>query len=106
MVYNPRIYGGIKGVLLPISRRGALIAIYGAPPSCNYCGKLGQPKTGWAPHDNWKGYHWGGLTLDHIIPRCLDGANEIDNYQILCEECNQAKSRIEQKVYRELGGYG
>jgi len=31
------------------------------------------------------------LTIDHIIPRALNGDDEEENYQILCEECNRAK---------------
>lgn len=37
------------------------------------------------------------LTIDHVIPKCMGGANNIKNYQTLCAPCNQKKSnRIEQ----------
>jgi hypothetical protein len=32
------------------------------------------------------------LQIDHITPIALDGGNEIDNLQLLCAKCNQAKS--------------
>jgi 5-methylcytosine-specific restriction endonuclease McrA len=31
------------------------------------------------------------LTIDHIIPKALNGENNDDNYQLLCEECNRKK---------------
>ena len=40
---------------------------------CRYCGEMDR------------------LTLDHILPKCLGGTNEISNLQFLCFTCNQAK---------------
>lgn len=31
------------------------------------------------------------LTIDHIIPKALNGGDEEENYQILCEKCNEDK---------------
>ena len=31
------------------------------------------------------------LTIDHVVPRSRGGADDIENYQILCWDCNQAK---------------
>ena len=33
----------------------------------------------------------GKLTVDHVVPRCLGGANAQTNLQTLCERCNHAK---------------
>lgn len=32
------------------------------------------------------------FNIDHIIPRCNGGPNEISNYQTMCYECNTKKS--------------
>ena len=32
-----------------------------------------------------------GLTIDHIVPRCLGGSNETQNLQTLCWWCNNKK---------------
>ena len=39
---------------------------------------------------------WGKLTVDHIVPLILGGANSIDNIQPLCYRCNYSKNN---KVY-------
>lgn len=46
------------------------------------------------------------LTIDHIIPKCLGGSNELQNLQYLCVDChrnkdgNLKKSKI-QKVFKK-----
>ena len=32
------------------------------------------------------------LTIDHVVPRSRGGPDDIDNYQILCCDCNQKKA--------------
>jgi 5-methylcytosine-specific restriction endonuclease McrA len=32
------------------------------------------------------------LTRDHVVPQALGGSNCIENIQILCVACNQAKA--------------
>lgn len=33
------------------------------------------------------------LTRDHIVPKCQGGGNELSNLQVLCELCNNQKSK-------------
>lgn len=44
-----------------------------AKHSCKKCGKLAM------------------LTIDHIIPQLHGGTDDIENLQVLCQSCNQAK---------------
>ena len=32
------------------------------------------------------------LTIDHVVPKSRGGPDDIDNYQILCWDCNQRKA--------------
>ena len=32
------------------------------------------------------------LTKDHIIPRAAGGADSLNNYQPMCERCNEKKA--------------
>lgn len=48
--------------------------------------------------DNGRGEHWDlytddliPLTVDHIIPKSLGGANDMSNYQPMCFPCNNKK---------------
>lgn len=64
--------------------------------TCQDCGKkFEQPKT-------YSGrYGIKGLTLGHIIPRCLRGHFTPDNLSAQCEECNdKLGNQIWQKMLR------
>jgi ATP adenylyltransferase len=37
----------------------------------------------------------GPLHVDHIVPRSKDGANTIENFQILCFRCNGGKDKTD-----------
>jgi hypothetical protein len=45
------------------------------------------------------------LTIDHIIPKWMDGSNDEDNLQLICQACHDAKNRIELEVRLELLGF-
>lgn len=63
---------------------------------CSSCGVEGTKLVKGVAKD--KSEHWVvctqdliPFTVDHIIPRSLGGANNIDNYQPMCAPCNFAK---------------
>ncbi len=39
------------------------------------------------------------FTHDHILARCLGGNDSIENTQLMCQPCNNKKSRHEQKLF-------
>jgi len=53
-------------------KKRSLAERFGA--SCAYCGSTER------------------LTLDHRLPRSCGGSNRLDNLQLLCFDCNQAKA--------------
>ncbi|MBL1171813.1 MAG: HNH endonuclease [Chloroflexi bacterium] len=38
------------------------------------------------------------IELDHILPICDGGTNELSNFQLLCYECHKEKTRLEAKA--------
>lgn len=42
------------------------------------------------------------MTCDHILAQALGGTNDIDNLSTLCYPCNQAKSKTEYRLARDL----
>lgn len=50
-----------------------------AKKCCEDCGKPGNPDEGRT------------LAIDHVLPVCQGGTNDIDNLRLLCNFCNGAK---------------
>lgn len=50
--------------------------LYTATPYCNYCKKA---------------LAFNSITLDHIVPKCKGGSNDISNLAVSCYECNNLK---------------
>lgn len=65
------------GYSVPIDPKDArphLVALYGR--HCQACGRR-PPEV--------------RLTTDHVVPYALGGLDRLENYQLLCEDCNQMK---------------
>lgn len=72
---------------IPISTKKAL---YKAQKGrCAVCGEL-------------LGDDWGKIHVDHIIPWKLVGDELKDNYQDLCETCNECKSASTDYIFKNL----
>lgn len=59
-----------------VSSLNRLSSIFTIPCVCRCCGKTKEQ---------------GKLSLDHYIPQCAGGTNQIINLQILCQSCNSIK---------------
>lgn len=63
---------------------------------CFYCG-----------HDLVLDFRFGlgqwDATIDHKMPRCRGGSNNIDNLCLACKECNAAKADRTVEEWRALG---
>ena len=54
---------------------------------CRYCGK----RLGWLVRRGQvvDGEH--SVSIDHIVPRCRGGQNDMENLALACEPCNRRK---------------
>ena len=48
------------------------------------------------------GDNWSIIHVDHIIPWALVGDELKDNYQVLCETCNESKSANTDYIFKNL----
>jgi 5-methylcytosine-specific restriction endonuclease McrA len=44
------------------------------------------------------------LTIEHLVPLCLNGTNDATNIALACKECNQAKGKEAWRLKRQLNG--
>ncbi len=56
------------------------------PHECSYCKLLFQDKI--------------EATVDHIVPKCRGGLDEIENLCLACKECNDKKANRNAKKFR------
>lgn len=48
------------------------------------------------------GSDWSKIHIDHIIPWVLVGDELLDNYQALCDTCNQCKSSSTDYIFKNM----
>lgn len=39
------------------------------------------------------------MTLDHAVPSCRGGTNEMINFRVCCYECNQEKDYMNEREF-------
>lgn len=55
---------------------------------CNICKRQHNKKLA-----NTRPYkYFSAFEIDHIVPYSRGGRNHVDNYQLLCKDCNKKKS--------------
>lgn len=67
------------------------IAEWRRDPRCRRCGKVTHNVL---ISSDWK----NKSTVDHIICRALNGSDTEENFEMLCGECNNKKSKLEAKL--------
>lgn len=105
----------VDGVNYRVCMRSSRFKLFSRKRRCVCCNLLGTQMIldlhrGHAqPHFNLYGVRNGKLVLftrDHILPKSKGGANNITNYQTMCERCNKKKKNREITVKQlrcELG---
>lgn len=62
--------------------------------SCLYCG------------EDLRGRDNCDVTLDHLVPRCMDGDNRNHNLVTACKSCNSARAACDWREYAPGGACG
>jgi 5-methylcytosine-specific restriction endonuclease McrA len=103
----PKIGGSRKSIRLTVDDhqvsvkgRTKRLRMFKTSPVCVKCGRRGsvwllQSNNGYNPHLNLYAHEPNDtlclMTIDHIYPQSLGGLSCLENSQVMCSPCNQAK---------------
>lgn len=62
--------------------------LYENQKCCEYCGIVFK--------------NFSEITLDHIIPKCRNGSDDLENLTLCCSDCNGKKSHRSYKKFKKL----
>lgn len=101
----PKKHSSKKG----FSRKHAIAELAAINPACVCCGVVGSKLC--LGKDGAGGLHWDlytdddiALSVDHIVPKALGGKNHMENFQIMCSQCNTLKQHFPKRTdgYKKL----
>jgi len=101
----PQKHSSKKG----FSRKHAIAELAAINPACVCCGLVGSKLC--LGKDGAGGVHWDlytdddiALSVDHIVPKALGGKNHMENFQIMCSQCNTLKQHFPKRTdgYKKL----
>lgn len=90
MVYGDGRINLLRNSKQNVSRKLRLRLLLDSGGECAICGEIGSKIK---VHDGFEFIDSKGkkFQIDHIVPVCHGGNKELDNLQVLCQDCNRKK---------------